>query len=102
MGQCLDPSHDLSSRMPSMIPLSYFLIAWAALLAIFGVMMFVTLVQMLRHGLPSISTYLSTLIFLVVTAGVVIGTSLYLTRVDWSVSVQLLPAGLIPAEEESL
>jgi hypothetical protein len=79
-----------------MIPLSYFLIAWATLLAIFGVMMFVTLIQMLRHGLPSLTTYVSTFVFLLVTAGVVIGTSLYLTRVDWSTQIQLLPAGSVP------
>lgn len=82
-----------------MVPLSYFLIAWAILLAIFGVVMFVTLVQMLRHGLPSLSTYVSTLVFLLVTAGVVVGTSLYLTRVDWSTKVQIVPSALIPMEE---
>lgn len=77
-----------------MIPLSYFLIVWVILLAIFGVMMLLTLIQMLRHGLSSIETYLVTAVFLSVTAIVVIGTALLLARVDWSTPVQILPDGV--------
>ncbi len=77
-----------------MIPLSYFLVAWTILLAIFGIIMMLTLIQMLRHGLPSASTYVSTFIFLVVTAGVVIWTAFYLSTVDWSVQIHAIPSGV--------
>lgn len=79
-----------------MIPLSYFLIAWAVLLAVFGFMTLLTLIQMLRHGLPSMSTYASTFLFLIVAAGVVIGTALYLFQADMSVSINLVPTSLLP------
>lgn len=79
-----------------MIPLSYFLIAWVILLAIFGVMMLLTLVQMLRHGLPSPWTYITTFIFLIVTAGVVIGSGLYFTGVDWTTTINVIPAEVLP------
>ncbi len=88
-----------------MIPLTYFLIAWVVLLGIFGLIMLVTLLQMLRHGLPSTATYIATLLFLIVTAGVVIGTSLYLTQTDWDVGINVVPSELMqifPSRGESL
>ena len=75
-----------------MFPLSYFLVAWVILLAIFGFMTLLTLIQVLRHGLPSVYTYVFTFSFLLITAGVVIWTSLYFTRVDWSTEVSLVPS----------
>ena len=90
-----------------MIPLSYFLIAWVILLVIFGVLMLLTLVQMLRHGLASPSTYISTFMFLVVTAGVLLWTLMYFTSVDWNTSINVLPEGIetlfgVPASSDSL
>jgi hypothetical protein len=88
-----------------MIPLTYFLVAWVVLLGIFGLMMLVTLLQMLRHGLPSTITYITTFFFLVVTAGTVIGTSLYLTQVDWNVGINVIPRELLqifPQRDQSL
>jgi hypothetical protein len=90
-----------------MIPLSYFLIAWVILLAIFGVLMVLTLVQLLRFGLASPSTYMSTLVFLVVTTGVVLYTLTSFARVDWSTPISLMPAGVeslfgIPEPNETL
>jgi mannose/fructose/N-acetylgalactosamine-specific phosphotransferase system component IID len=86
-----------------MIPLSYFLITWTILLAIFGVVLLLTLVQMLKHGLSRTGTYVSTFIFLVVTAGVVIWTAFYLSSVDWSIGIKVIPDGIpgfsMPAEE---
>jgi len=75
-----------------MIPLSYFLIAWIILLAIFGFLLLLTLIQMLRHGLPMPSTYISTFLFLAVIAFVVLGVGGHLTTVDWSQSVSLIPS----------
>lgn len=79
-----------------MISLSYFLIAWIVLLGIFGIMMLLTLVQMLRHGLPSPSTYITTFVFLVVTAGVIIGSGLYFTGVDWTITINVIPTEILP------
>lgn len=78
-----------------MIPLSYFLIAWTVLLAVFGFMTLLTLIQMLRHGLPSLTTYLTTFIFLLVTAGVIIGTALYLSQADLTVNITVVPSWLL-------
>ncbi|HWQ99297.1 MAG TPA: hypothetical protein VN397_00415 [Candidatus Methylomirabilis sp.] len=79
-----------------MVSLTVFLIAWIVLLAIFGLLVLLTLVQMLRHGLPSPSTYVTTFLFLLVTAGVVIGTSWYLTGVDWNATINLVPESILP------
>ncbi len=79
-----------------MAPLTYFLIAWVAFLAVYGILVLVTLIQMLRHGLPSTATYVTTFVFLIVSAGVIFGTSWYLTDVDWTVSVNMVPEGILP------
>lgn len=86
----------LTSCPLPMIPLTYFLIAWSALLALYGVFVLITLIQMLRHGLPSAATYVTTFVFLLVTAGVVIGTAWYFTGVDWSVTIDLAPERILP------
>ena len=90
---------------PHMIPLTYFLIAWVVLLGIFGLAMFVTLLEMLKHGLPAMTTYVATFIFLIVTASVVVGTSLYLTQTDWSIGINIVPPELMqifPTRDQSL
>ena len=66
------------------IPLSVFLIVWLVLLAIFSILSLVSVIQMLRFGLAGPGTYVSTALFLVVTAVVVGGTLLALVNVDWS------------------
>jgi hypothetical protein len=77
-----------------MIPLGYFLIAWLVLLAVNAILVLLTLMQMLRHGLPSAFTYLSTLIFVAVIAAVVMGSGLYFMNVNWDVSVNVVPGSL--------
>jgi len=77
-----------------MVPLGYFLLAWLVLLAIYAFLVLLTLVQMLRHGLPSVSAYASIFIFLIVTVGVVLGTGFYLISVDWTESANVIPKGL--------
>ena len=79
-----------------MVPLTLFLIIWIVCLAIYGFLILITLVQMLRHGLPSASAYVTTFVFLLVTAVVVISTSVYLTGVDWSLTVNVVPEGILP------
>lgn len=79
-----------------MVPLTTFLIIWIILLAIYGLLVLVTLIQMLRHGLPSAAAYVTTFVFLIVSAGVIFGTGWYLTDVDWTVSVNMMPEGILP------
>ena len=72
-----------------MFPLSVFLIAWFILLAIFGLMALLSVIQMLRYGLAGPGTYMTTLIFFVATFVVVFGTSAYLLTVDWTQQIDL-------------
>ena len=85
-----------------MIPLYYVLIAWVVLLGIFGFMTLLTLLQMLRHGLPTPSTYVSTFFFLAVIALVVLGVGAQLTTVNWAESVSVLPGGAKQATDTYL
>jgi hypothetical protein len=71
------------------IPLSLFFLAWLALLAVFALLALVSVVQMLRFGIAGPGTYLSTALFLLVVAGVVGGTFLYLSGVDWTLGLTL-------------
>lgn len=77
-----------------MLPLGYFLIAWLALLGLYAVLLLLTLLQVIRHGLSTPSAYISTFVFIIVVVAVVVGTGLYLTGVDWTKSVNVLPEGL--------
>ena len=77
-----------------MIPLGYFLIAWLVLLAINAILTLLTLMQLLRHGLPSSFTYVSTLVFMTVIAVVILGSGFYFMNVDWNVSVNVIPLSL--------
>lgn len=76
-----------------MIPLSFFLTAWIILLAIFGFVLMLTLIQVLRHGLPTAGTYISTFAFLTVIALVLLGVGGHLMTVDWATSVAIIPNG---------
>ena len=80
-----------------MIPLGYFLIAWLILLAIHAFLTLFTIMQMLRHGLPSALTYASTFLFVAVIAAVVLGSGIYFMDVDWNNGVNLVPGSLFGA-----
>ncbi|MBP9864099.1 hypothetical protein KBC54_01450 [Patescibacteria group bacterium] len=73
-----------------MIPLSYFLLAWFIFFIIFGIMAFISVVQMLRFGVAGFGTYVSTGAFLSVTLLVILGCSLYFISVDWQQTLNLL------------
>lgn len=77
-----------------MISLGLFLILWLVLLAIYAVFVLLTLIQMLRHGLPSPMTYVTTAVFLLMVVGVVVGTGFFLLTVDWTETVHVIPAGM--------
>lgn len=77
-----------------MVPLGYFLIAWLVLLAIYAVLVLITLIQMLRHGIPSAFTYISTFVFIAVIVLVVVGCGLSFLNVNWNCSVNVIPEGM--------
>jgi hypothetical protein len=78
-----------------MIPLGYFLIAWLILLAVYAALVLFTLIQMLRHGLPTPFTYVSTFVFMAVIAAVVLGSGTYFLDVDWNQTVDVVPDGIV-------
>lgn len=74
-----------------MIPFIYFLIAWLVLVAIFGLMSFITVLMNLRYGLSGPVTYMTTTIFIGVSSLILLGVGGYLFILDWSVSIDLIP-----------
>ncbi|MBU1032989.1 MAG: hypothetical protein ABII13_04420 [Patescibacteria group bacterium] len=78
-----------------MIPLSYFLIAWLVLIGIYAVMSFLSLLQLYRFGIAGPGTYTSSVVFLLVSGAVIVGSLIYFLTVDWSLALNL--GGIIPA-----
>lgn len=75
-----------------MIPLSYFLVAWLVLVALFALMTFITVIMNVRYGLSGLMTYVSTGVFLAVICAVLLGVGGYFATIDWSQEVDLLPS----------
>lgn len=75
-----------------MIPLVYFVIAWLALIAIFALMTFITVLMNVRYGLSGMLTYLSTALFLTVICGVLLGVGSYLITIDWTQDINIIPS----------
>jgi len=75
-----------------MIPLIWFLVAWLAILAVFAVMALVSVLINIRFGLASFGTYAISAIFLIVAVFVILLTGSYIATVDWSQSLNILPA----------
>ncbi len=73
-----------------MIPLIWFLFAWLLLMALFAIGTFLTVMMVLRNGISTVTTYLSTALFLTVVAFTLIVTGMYLIRVDWSQTLPLV------------
>lgn len=67
-----------------MLPLSIFIVIWLVFLGIFGLLSLASVVQMVRFGVSGSITYISTGIFLVVSALVIFTIGMYLLTVDWS------------------
>lgn len=72
-----------------MISLSFFLILWVILLAIYAFLALISVTQMIRFGVASSMTYFSTGIFLAVAIIVVLVTVGYFLTVDWSIGFDL-------------
>jgi hypothetical protein len=77
-----------------MIPLVYFLAAWAAFILLYGIMSFLAVLQMMRFGIAGTGTYASTFIFMALGVVTVLGCAFYFTTVDWSQSVNIF-GGLV-------
>lgn len=75
-----------------MIPLSWLLIAWLGMLGLFFLVALITLFTHLRYGVASFVTYLSTLLFIGVSAAAILVASNYLVTVDWNQSLDLGPS----------
>lgn len=67
-----------------MIPMSFLLIAWLILLAIFVLFALLTLAVHMRFGISNAFTATSAGIFLAVSILVILGAGIYFLRVDWS------------------
>ncbi len=65
-----------------MIPLSFFILGWLVLLAIYGLLSFFSLVQMIRYCVAGPMAYFSSLLFILVAAGVIGSTVLYVSQTD--------------------
>lgn len=74
-----------------MIPLGYFVIAWLVIVAVFLILAFITVLMQLRFGLSGIFTYLAAALFLGVTFFTLLAVGGYLTTVDWTQTVQIVP-----------
>lgn len=66
-----------------MIPLYVFLIAWLIFLGLYAILSLISVLQMLRFGVSGVGTYLTTLLFLFVGIGVIIGAAMLLKNTDW-------------------
>ncbi|HEU0051411.1 MAG TPA: hypothetical protein VFQ60_05155 [Patescibacteria group bacterium] len=78
-----------------MLPLSWFLIGWLILMAIFAIVVLLTITVYLRYGVAYPTTYIASIIFLSVIAIVFISACSYLAGVDWSGSIN--PFGIKPS-----
>ncbi len=72
-----------------MIPLVYFLIAWLVLVGLFGIGALLTLGMNLRYSVATAGAYISTGLFVVVSASALIACGLYIATVDWTQTVEL-------------
>ncbi|MFH1077720.1 MAG: hypothetical protein V1745_00345 [Patescibacteria group bacterium] len=77
------------------IPISFFLLAWFVLLVVFGLLAFISVIQMLRFGVAGSGTYLSTAVFLAVSGLVLGGVGLYLAGVDWNATLDISLTNLL-------
>ncbi|MBM3205045.1 hypothetical protein FJZ48_03650 [Candidatus Uhrbacteria bacterium] len=72
-----------------MFPLLWLLVAWLILMALFGILTLITVSLNFRYAPAGMTTYVTTLVFLLVVVGVFVLTIPYLVTVDWSQSINL-------------
>lgn len=79
-----------------MIPLSFFLVAWLVLVAIFGLMSMLTVYMNIKNGITTFGSYVTTAIFLGVSLFVILGVGGYLLTIDWTQTVGLFSMPTVP------
>ncbi|MDO8584232.1 MAG: hypothetical protein Q7R83_03590 [bacterium] len=72
-----------------MISLSWILIGWLILMAIYALFVLLTITVYLRYGVAYPTTYVATAFFLGVMTFVVIGVGSYFLTVDWSQTINV-------------
>lgn len=72
-----------------MIPLGYFVIAWLIFLAIYALLSFFSIAQLLRLGVASFGTYASAILFLLVVIITILGVSSSVLAADWNVPINV-------------
>jgi hypothetical protein len=72
-----------------MIPLWIFLLIWLVLMSMYVIMAFLSVMQLMRYGVASFGTYVSSFGFLAITSIVILGTGIYFLTVDWSQGLDL-------------
>ncbi len=71
-------------------PLYYLLFIYLALIFIWLFFCVVALYHMLKYGYKTVSTYLATAIFLIISASMLIASCYYILGIDWSRQVTIL------------
>lgn len=75
-----------------MIPMSFLLLAWLVLVAIFVLFALLTIGVHIRFGISNTTTTVTAGIFLTVSILVILATGIYFLQVDWSKNVGLFNA----------
>ncbi len=72
-----------------MIPLWVFLLIWLVFMGLFGLMSFISIVQMMRYGIRTSGTYLATSVFVISTVIALGGSGIFFLNTDWTQEVNL-------------
>lgn len=70
-----------------MIPLWIFLLIWLAFMSLFGLMSFISIVQMMRYGIRNSGTYLATSVFVLSAVIALGGSGIFFLNTDWTQEV---------------
>ncbi len=73
------------------IPLSLLFIPYGLFLVFFVIMSLVYLYHLLRYGAGHMGTYIFIILYVVATVAVISIAAGYLTTIDWSSAIQLIP-----------
>lgn len=79
-----------------MIPISFFLVAWLVLVAIFGLMAMLTVYMNIKNGITTFGSYVTTAIFLGVSLFVILGVGGYVLTIDWTQTISLFSVPSMP------
>ena len=75
-----------------MIPLSWLLIGWLIAIGLFLILALLTLAINIKYAVSSFMTYAMTALFLGVTLFILFITASYISTIDWSQDVDVIPS----------